>query len=66
MAAYHAKIMPDGEYMFRVHDCLSGIRLLGNVVEPSEVKDAIEKLRCLAASANEFADFIERNYKEVV
>ena len=62
MAAFHAKIMDDGEYMFRLHDCIGGIRLRGNANNPEEAKEAIEKLRCLAGSANEFADFFEKHY----
>ena len=62
MAAFHAKIMPDGKYLFRLHDCLSGVRLIGDVTDPTDVKEAVEKLRCLSVSAKEFADFIENNY----
>lgn len=64
MAAYHAKIMPDGKYLFRIHDCLGGIRLVGDMTDPVDIKESIEKLRCLANSANEFADFIEHNYSQ--
>lgn len=64
MAAYHAKIMPDGKYLFRIHDCVGGVRLVGDVTDPVDVRESVEKLRCLAASASEFADFIESNYKE--
>ncbi len=62
MAAFHAKIMPDGLYMFRVHDCLTGIRLIGNVTNPEEATEAVAKLRSLAQAAVEFADFIDHNY----
>ena len=61
-ACYHAKILPTGEYMFRIHDCITGIRLRGDITDPQEVPEAIEKLRHLAAAASEFADFIEDNY----
>ncbi len=61
-ACYHAKILPTGEYMFRIHDCITGIRLRGDITDPQEVPEAVEKLRCLAAAASEFADFIEANY----
>ncbi len=48
--------------MFRIHDCITGIRLRGDITDPQEVPEAVEKLRCLAAAASEFADFIEANY----
>ncbi len=63
-AIYHAKIMEDGEYMFRIHDCNGGVRLRGNITDPEQVTEAIDKLRCLARAANEFADFIEENYNK--
>jgi hypothetical protein len=61
-AMYHAKIMADGEYMFRIHDCVGGIRLRGDITDPDQVKEAIAKLRCLAKGATDFADFIDHNY----
>ncbi len=61
-AIYHAKIMLDGEYMFRIHDCNTGIRLRGDITDSEQVDEAIAKLRALAGAANEFADFIEENY----
>jgi hypothetical protein len=61
-ACYHAKILPTGEYMFRLHDCVTGVRLRGDITDPQEVPEAVEKLRRLAAAATEFADFIEANY----
>ncbi len=63
-ACYHAKILPTGEYMFRIHDCITGIRLRGDITDPQEVPEAVEKLRRLAAAASEFADFIEANYPQ--
>jgi hypothetical protein len=62
MAAYHAKVMENGEYMFRIHDCNGGVRLRGNITDPEQVTEAIKKLRCLAQAANKFADFIESNF----
>ena len=61
-AIYHAKVMDTGEYMFRIHDCNTGVRLRGFVTNPEEVTEAVQKLRCLAGAALEFADFIENNY----
>lgn len=62
MAAYHAKIMVDGKYLFRLHDCLGGIRLQGDLTDPGDVPEAIDKLRSLAKAANDFANHIEKNY----
>ena len=62
MSAYHAKIMDDGEYMFRLHDCIGGIRILGNVVEQKEAKEAVLKLETLSNVAGEFVKFIRDNY----
>lgn len=61
-SSYHAKIMEDGEYMFRIHDCIGGIRLLGNVIDLPDIKEAIQKLETLSSAANEFAKFIKENY----
>jgi hypothetical protein len=61
-ASFHAKILPTGEYMFRVHDCVSGIRLRGDLNNPDEVKEAVQKLESLANAAADFAHFIYSNY----
>ncbi len=62
MAAFHAIIRPNGQYRFRIHDCLTSIRLHGDLNDPAQVGEAVTKLRTLAAAANEFADFIEECY----
>jgi hypothetical protein len=62
MAAYHAKIMPDGKYMFRIHDCVTGIRLQGDLNDIRDVQEAVEKLNRLALAARDFANFIYNNY----
>lgn len=62
MAAYHAIVRPDGQYRFRIHDCLTSIRLHGNVTDPESAADGVKKLRRLARAACEFANFIEKNY----
>jgi hypothetical protein len=54
-AMYHAKLFPDGKYVFRIHDCLGGIRLVGELKEESDYVDAAEKLMTLAKACNEFA-----------
>ena len=62
MEAYHAKIMPDGKYMFRIHDCVTGIRLQGDLNNPDEVTEAVNKLNRLSLAAKDFANFIYNNY----
>jgi hypothetical protein len=62
MASYHAKLFPDGTYMFRIHDCNGGIRLRGDLNNEKEVKEAIEKLRVLEDALRSFRAHIERHY----
>lgn len=62
MAAWHAKIMPDGKYMFRIHDCVTGIRLQGDLNNPEDVLEAMNKLNALASAAQCFSNFIHKNY----
>jgi hypothetical protein len=62
MAAYHAKIMPDGKYMFRIHDCITGIRLQGDLTDKTDVREAVDKLNRLSLAAKIFANFIYNNY----
>jgi hypothetical protein len=62
MAAYHAKIMPDGKYLFRLHDCINGIRLTGDLNDPEDIREAVEKLGELDQAVRDFADFIAENY----
>jgi len=54
-AMYHAKLFPDGKYVFRIHDCLGGVRLTGELKEESDYDDAVGKLIALAKACNEFA-----------
>jgi len=54
-AMYHAKLFPDGKYVFRIHDCLGGVRLTGMLNEESDYDDAANKLITLAKACNEFA-----------
>jgi hypothetical protein len=63
MAAYHAKIMPDGKYMFCIHDCVTGVRLLGDLNDDADVREAVDKLNRLSLAAKDFANFIYNNYK---
>lgn len=55
MAAYHAKLFPEGKYVFRIHDCLGGVRLTGDLKDESDYDDAAGKLLALAKACNEFA-----------
>lgn len=61
-ALYHAKIKEDGTYMLRIHDCLTGIRLIGNVTCSSDVEEAKAKLLTLEKGIREFREFIDANY----
>lgn len=63
-AMYHAKLFPNGEYMFRIHDCITGIRLRGELKEQQDFVDAENKLRVLADACTQFADHI-RGLKEL-
>jgi hypothetical protein len=63
-ASFHAKIMPTGEYMFRIHDCISGVGLRGDLNDESQRLEAIEKLNSLAVAAMNFAAFIRTNYTD--
>ena len=61
-ASFHAKILPTGEYMFRIHDCITGIRLRGDLNNIDEAKEAYYKLMKLSKETEDFANFIEDNY----
>jgi len=61
-ASFHAKIMPTGEYMFRIHDCINGVRLRGDLNIEPQIHEAVEKLNNLAVAATNFAEFIKSNY----
>lgn len=58
-AMYHAKIFPDGRYIFRIHDCITGIRLTGELSEEQDFKDAVEKSRQLAKALFDFSAHVE-------
>ena len=62
-AIFHAKIMPDGLYYFRITDCKGAIRLHGNLNDKQQMEEAPVKLRTLAKAAIDFARFIENNYQ---
>jgi len=62
MACYHAKVKENGEYQFRLHDCNIGIRLIGDLNDPTQRDEAVEKLFQLALAATELRNFIITNY----
>jgi hypothetical protein len=61
-ASFHAKIMPTGEYLFRIHDCIGGVRLRGDLNKEDEVEEACEKLITLSVELLNFAKFIQAQY----
>jgi len=62
MACFHAKVKENGEYQFRLHDCNTGIRLIGNLNDPVQRNEAVKKLYRLAMEAMELGSFIIENY----
>ena len=61
-AMFHAKIFEDGNYMLRIHDCVTGIRLRGDLNNQNDVQEAKEKLLALENGIKEFRCWIEENY----
>lgn len=59
-AMYHAKIFPDGRYIFRIHDCLTGIRLTGDLKEEQDFIDAVEKTEKLAKALYDFSCHVDK------
>lgn len=64
-AMYHAKLFANGEYVFRIHDCITGIRLRGELKEEKDFNDAFEKHVTLAQACFEFAMYIEKIKTEI-
>jgi hypothetical protein len=60
MAGYHAKLFPDGRYIFRIHDCITGIRLIGELRTEQDFIDAFNKTKELALALTDFAFHVER------
>jgi pyridoxal biosynthesis lyase PdxS len=56
MAAIHCKIKETGEYVVRISDCNKSIRLHGNLNDPEDVNEALEKVRTIRESLNVFED----------
>ena len=61
-ASFHAKVFEDGRYIFRIHDCLNGIRLVGDLNTNEEAKEAYNKANALIDGLRGFKDFIFQNY----
>jgi hypothetical protein len=61
-AAFHAKAFPDGKYIFRIHDCLTGIRLIGDFHTKEGITEACNKTSALIEGLQEFREFIFQNY----
>jgi len=59
-AMYHAKIFPDGSYIFRIHDCITGIRLRGDLNTEQDYREAFNKTKELALALSEFAFYVEK------
>ena len=59
-AMYHAKIFDDGRYIFRIHDCITGVRLIGELRKEQDFVDAFNKTKELALALSDFAFHVER------
>jgi len=59
---YHAKIFEDGKYIFRIHDCLTGIRFRGDLNTQTGVLETCAKINQLIGGLDEFRDFVFDNY----
>ena len=58
MSAFHAKVKKDGECQFRLHDCNGGVRLIGNLNNPEERLEMIEKLGTLECAVRDLRQWI--------
>lgn len=61
MACYHAKVMEDGIMKLTIHDCKRSIQLKNNLNDPTEIREAIEKLNNLADAIIKLKEFIQSN-----
>ena len=64
-ASYHAKAFEDGRYIFRIHDCITGIRLRGDFCTPENIAEAYNKVTALIEGLEGFKDFIFQNYIKI-
>jgi hypothetical protein len=58
MACFHAKIYENGDYRFRIHDCITSIRLIGKLETEQDFNEAIEKCINLADALTKFANHV--------
>lgn len=64
-ALFHAKVFGEtGDYMFRIHDCVTGIRLRGNLNDEQGVREALDKVDVLISGLMKFAEFVKANYNQ--
>jgi hypothetical protein len=61
-ASFHAKVFEDGKYIFRIHDCITGIRLTGDLNTPDNVSEAYNKVTKLIEGLEGFRDFVLDNF----
>jgi hypothetical protein len=61
-ASYHAKVFEDGKYIFRIHDCITGIRLTGDLNSPESISEAYNKVTKLIEGLEGFKDFVFDNF----
>lgn len=64
MAAFHAKLFEDGKYIFRIHDCLTGVRLTGQLYEEKDFIEAEQKLIALSNACVAFSVHIAELRKQ--
>lgn len=56
---YQAKMYEDGEYKFRIHDCIGGIRLRGNILkEEKGLEEAKAKFKTLREGIERFEAYL--------
>ena len=67
-AMYHAKLFKRGEYIFRIHDCITGIRLRGELRTEQDFDDAIRKFDNLSDALIRFQFHLQelkrKNFKK--
>ena len=62
MAAYHTKVYEDGTYRLRIHDCITGVCLRGDLNTKEGVIEAYNKAVALIEGLQGFKDFIFDNH----
>lgn len=64
-AMFHAKIFEDGRYIFRIHDCITGISLTGDLEKEQDFIDASKKAEVLSLALAEFSFHINKLRDEI-